>query len=161
MKRSLITLALASLAASLSAQEWQYPSGNGEGYSYDENGIYTDSKGFTIFEKGTWDGLDWSGKTAGVDAKDSNGRNPVKYPNTLSFSTLTIGSSTITNSDFSNSSYSATCNYSSLYAFLLDDSSTLKCRFFGFHIFTYGGKSKRVCIRDSLPNGHPEECRLL
>ena len=125
MNKSFIVIALASLAAGLSAQEWQYPSGDG-GYSYDENGIYTDSKGFTIFENGTWDGLDWSGKTASVDAKDSSGRNPVKYPNSLTFSTLTIGASTITNSDFSNSSYSATCDYSSLSAFLLYNDSTLE-----------------------------------
>ena len=127
MKKLLtICITIFSFAAISFAQEWQYPTGDGGGYSYDENGIYTDSKGFTIFENNTWDGLDYSNKTSGVDAKDSSGRNPVKYPGSLAFSALTIANSTVKNSNFSNSTYFASSLYSSLSAFLLYSDSRLE-----------------------------------
>ncbi len=113
-------------AAILSAQEWQYPGESGGGYSYDTNSVYTDSRGFTIFENNTWDGLDYSGKTSGVDAKDSSGRNPIKYPGSLAFSALSIVNSTVKNSNFSNSTYFASSNYSNLSTFLSYGDSVLE-----------------------------------
>lgn len=124
-KTTLNILAIFGILSATYAQEWQYTTSGG-GYSYDENGIYTDSKGFTVFESNTWDGLDWSGKNSGVDAKDSSGRNPVKYPGSLAFSALTIVESTIKNSDFSNSTYFGNSNYSSLSTLLVNSDATLE-----------------------------------
>lgn len=85
------------IACSAWAESWDTTVGNIGGYSIDGNGVYTDSKGFMLFEGLTLDGVDYSTQTVATDASSSSAnRSPVKLSNQTGFASLWIGGTVTT-----------------------------------------------------------------
>ncbi len=128
MKKTALSLLIISSALSAFAQEWQHETGNGEGYSFDTNNVYTDSRGFTAFS-----GLNLSGvKYSGMESNSINTLHANRYPVMNSDLGLTSGApsvfavekTSISNSDFSKLKISGTSDYD-LFAFYVSENSSL------------------------------------
>lgn len=134
MNKSFIVIALASLAAGLSAQEWQYPSGDG-GYSYDSNGVYTDSRGFTAFSGLNLNAVNYSG----MESNSVNTIHANRYPimnselglSSGAPSVLSIEKSSISNSDFTGLKISGSSNYDLFGLYISADSNLTNVDFSG------------------------------
>ena len=96
----------------LAAQEWQYATADGEGYSYDANGVYTDSRGFSAFSSLNLDGANYSG----MESVSVNTVHADRFPimkselglTAYAPSVLSIEKSSIIDSDFRNLKISGT-----------------------------------------------------
>ncbi len=96
MKKTFITTSILTLLiSSVFAQD----------YLYDANGVYTDSRGFTIFENMTVENLDYSKKTYYVDGKIYENNTPSDYEHHALNGALTVIDSTIKNMNFSVSTF--------------------------------------------------------
>ena len=113
----------------LAAQEWQYATADGEGYSYDANGVYTDSRGFSAFSSLNLDGANYSG----MESVSVNTVHADRFPimkselglTAYAPSVLSIEKSSIIDSDFRNLKISGTSNYD-LYGFYISEDSSLE-----------------------------------
>ncbi len=117
MKKSFITTSILTLlVSSVLAQDWQYTTSDGDGYSYDANGVYTDSRGFTVFSqeglnvvnKSNFENLSYINKNFSVDAsKDYLNCTPVyKISQSYEFGGLNVGENvSMKNCDFSGGVY--------------------------------------------------------
>lgn len=128
MKKTALSLLIISSAISAFAQEWQHETGNGEGYSFDTNNVYTDSRGFTAFSGLNLSGVNYSG----MESNSINTLYANRYPIMNSDLGLTSGApsvfavekTSISNSNFSNLKISGTSDYD-LFAFYVSENSSL------------------------------------
>ncbi len=117
MKKTFIATSLLTLLASVAfAQD----------YSYDANGVYTDTRGFTVFDGLTLDNVKYSGIEKTSYANSSNNGFPVYSKDSYVSSSLGIYNSSITNSNFSNSKYSVTSEVKDTSSLYLSKDSSLK-----------------------------------
>ena len=134
MMRIIIKIFLTAFMAAffpgiLAAQEWQYATADGEGYSYDANGVYTDSRGFSAFSSLNLDGANYSG----MESVSVNTVHADRFPimkselglTAYAPSVLSIEKSSIIDSDFRNLKISGTSNYD-LYGFYISEDSSLE-----------------------------------
>ncbi len=143
MKKTFITTSILTLlVSSVFAQDWQYTTANGEGYSYDANGVYTDSRGFIWFmDKNsetikTFDGIDYSNKEFQADAtqKYENGYPVIRQD---IGGVLTLYNAEVKNSNFSNSKFISNTNYLQPHAMYVSSVSTLENVNFNGSTFSY------------------------
>lgn len=134
-KTQIIGIGIFSLAATLSAQEWQHTTDDGEGYSYDSNGVYTDSRGFTAFSGLNLDAVNYSG----MESNSVNTIHANRYPimnselglSSGAPSVLSIEKSSISNSDFTGLKISGSSNYDLFGFYISADSSLTNVDFSG------------------------------
>ncbi len=133
MKKTIITTSILTLLASSIYADWQYSNGKGDGYSYDSNGIYTDSRGYgAIGIEGSHaivQDVDYSNKSYIVNATTSSNSDFVNTKMALSGeyqdAVFGIYNSTVKDSNFSGSSFTGTSIYDQ-HAMYVSASATLE-----------------------------------
>jgi len=119
MKKTILTTSILTLLAGSIYADWQYSNGKGDGYSYDSNGIYTDSRGYgAIGIEGSHtviQDVDYSNKSYVVNATTSSNSDFVNTKMALSGeyqdAVFGIYNSTVKDSNFSGSSFTGTSIY--------------------------------------------------
>ena len=150
------------------ASDWQYTTSEGEGYSYDENGLYTDSRGYVAIgiegQHTTVDNGNYSGKSYSVAATTSSNSDFVNtkmaLPGEYFDSVFGIYNSTVKNSDFSNSSFVGDSLYDQAGMYVSQSASLENVNFTGtkFASLHRDNVSSAVRITGSLKNTNFSNC---